>query len=322
MRKKGMAMLAVMAMVLMGLMILVNPIASCDGEATISKYFCPKDEIFLGRTVTVVIDVYIPIGPATVEDHLPDCDDAEGLSYVEGSFKVDGILTEPVICGKVLSTEIAEAGNHQITFDLFYDSAVPQPDYIPVVNKAYLKGDGFTDPDPACATLWLRPYCGFYKYATLESTADGDMIIEVGEEVVWTFMLTIKNKYATEVIYNVVVTDRLAAELEVDDVLYYDGSYPTIKKQGNTKITWEVGTLYPGEDAQLYLQVSTRKKGCKQAYTSCGRYEWNSGGVVKFNFDDPDGVQLSAHTKQMWVDVPGEWPDEYDIPDWYYPPPE
>jgi len=119
---------------------------------------------------------------------------------------------------------------------------------------------------------------------------------------------------------DVVVTDRLGAELELDEPIPIDIWSPeygddtsrfTSRRQGNVKLAWDVGDLEPGETAMLILQVSTREKNRKQAYTSAGcDYEFNSGATLKFLYElEPDlYIQLSAHTGPMLFDVPGEWP--------------
>jgi hypothetical protein len=308
-RKKGMAIVAVMAMVLMGLVVIMNPAAA--DEATISKKWgcgCGCPSAWLGDYFTVIIDVTVPSTPMTFEDHLP-----EGLSYVSGTFMVDGSYETPTVEDHVVSYELTSTGSYQITFKVLYDSAVPHPDTITAYNWAYLWIDGCEEPEAEdYATIRLRPYCWFHKNACLVSTEDGDDIIEVFENVIWKLHIYVTNSYDVT-LYDVVITDRLAAELEVDEVISYDGEDLDIKRQGNTKITWTIGELEEWEEAHLWMYVSTREKGKHQQYTSCGKYEWNSGAVLKFihpmDIDDPnDDVQLSAHSEKLWVDVPGTWP--------------
>lgn len=116
-------------------------------------------------------------------------------------------------------------------------------------------------------------YDGFTKTACII----GDPWIDLNEDVHWLFEITVANTDAWEYgdggMHNIVVTDRLAAELEIDDPKYTPtyispGTSVTWKRKGNTKITWDIGYLGPDEEVRLVLEVSTRKKGKWQSYTS------------------------------------------------------
>ncbi|UCC41548.1 MAG: hypothetical protein JSV96_09095 [Candidatus Aminicenantes bacterium] len=246
----------------------------------------------------------------TLEDHLP-----EGLSYVPFSFMVDGFSKTPTVADHVVSYDFESTGTFEIEFQVLYDSAPTAPLPVTVYNWAYLKSDGCVKADDD-ARITMDPYCNFHKKGTLLESGD-DLVIEKNENAIWTFHIWVRNMYTEAfwgedvTLYNVVVTDRLAAELEVDDPPapeYPEGTTLTYPRKGNIKITWTIGTLLPGERVDLYMQISTRMKGKKQQYTSCGTYEWNSGAVLKFNFGAEDGVQLSAHSEKYWVNVPGTWP--------------
>jgi hypothetical protein len=314
-RKKGMAIIAVMAMVLVGLVVMVNPIASCNGVPDIQKTWCCGNEyteVWLGSTRLVNIMAVVPYAPMTVADHLP-----ENLSYVSGTFKVDGSYKTPYVDGHVVSYTFYTPGTYSITFVVLCDSAPYKWTSPTEENIAYLIYDDPENPiDEDNAFVTQHSYCGFKKEADL---VVGGPIIEINEDVQWAFHIEVKNIFADETLYNVVVTDRLGAELEVDDepAAYATKGTFTAERKGNVKIEWTIGELAPGETVHLYMWISTRLKGKKQSYTSCGEYEWNSGATLKFNYG-MGGVQYSAHTGQMVFYVPGPWP--FDPP--YIPEPE
>jgi hypothetical protein len=291
-----MAMVLTMAMVLVGLVFLVNPTAA--DEASITKELEGSNEFWLGSYKWFIINVYDSYGDLTVEDHLP-----EGLSYVSGSFSVNCVPTDPIIDGHVISTMVC-AGDSVIRFQVLYDSGTPKGSSGEVDNIAKLM-DGDYEVASCSLPLILHPYCGFSKDADLIRCGP---IIELNEDVQWFFHIEVKN-ILDKTLYNVVVTDRLGAELEVDDepAAYATKGTFTAVRQGNVKIEWTIGELAPGETVHLYMWISTRLKGKKQSYTSCGEYEWNSGATLKFNYG-MGGVQLSAHTGQMVFYVPGPWP--------------
>ena len=265
--------------------------------ATIEKTVEP-DSGYLGDIITVTLTVEVPTGlTMTVEDVLPNF-----LGYVPGTFMVDSVSVTPTIADGVISTEVSE-GDHTITFDVIIDSV--EATIETGTNWAYLKYDTDTvDQDSADITTY--PYCGFHKVAKLLSAGD-DMYIDLFENVVWEFRITVTNLFDWTM-EDVVVTDRLAAELEIDGLTYITpGTVATWSRKGNVKLTWTIGDLAPSETATLILEVSTRVHKGKQAYTSSGcDYEFNSGATLKFK--NPDGIQLSAHTGPMLFDVPGEWP--------------
>jgi hypothetical protein len=252
----------------------------------------------LGDVLTVTLEVGVPAGlTMEVEDELPDF-----VSYVIGTFEVDGAPVIPTVVGGVISTTVG-AGDHTITFDVIVDSVEEIP--VTGTNWAYLKHNGETiDEDSDDITVYQ--YCGFQKWAYLESTGDGDLILEVGEEIVWTLMIWVTNTYDWTMT-DVVVTDRLAAEIEIDEVLLVTHGTFDWTTKGNIKMTWDVGDLEPGDTATLILEISTKVFKGKQKYTSPGWYELNSGATLKFK--NPDGIQLSAHTGSIGFDVPGEWPE-------------
>jgi hypothetical protein len=269
------------------------------------KYMVPSIEKtvtpnsgYLGDILPVELDVCVPCDyTMTVEDHLPTF-----LNYVPGTFEVDGTPVLPTITDNVISTDV-ECGGHTITFDtqIIQVEAEEYGEY----NWAYLVYDGETVAEDSA---WVKtyPYEGFTKYACLIlSGPEDDTYIDLNEDVHWKFYIIVENIY-DYTINDVVITDRLAAELEIDNVDYVskgDFYYP---KKGNVKMTWEIGTLAPGEEAKLVLEISTKMNKKWQEYTSAGTYEINSGAVVKFI--GLNGFQHSAHTGQILFDVPDYWP--------------
>lgn len=160
-----------------------------------------------------------------------------------------------------------------------------------------------------------KKYCfTFEKYFFLEYTDDCDGVVEVGEEAWWWFTIRVQNNMKDTTMYNVVVTDNLGGELEVNDQGYCDywKGKLTITLRGETEkvsFKWEIGDLAPGEEAHLHLKVSTDiNPGGHQSYTSPGEKQLNSGAVLKFMVEHKTGYkQVSAHTESIRIYVP--WDD-------------
>jgi hypothetical protein len=165
--------------------------------------------------------------------------------------------------------------------------------------------------------IWVEAYDGFTKTASLMWYEDGDEYIDLFEDVHWLFEITVANtdQWVWGGMYDIVITDRLAAELEIDEVVYVSQGTFSYSRKGNVKMTWEVGDLADGEEATLIIEISTKFKKKQQSYTSPGWYELNSGAALKFDRYIPCTVyiQHSAQTEQIWFEVPGYWP--YDIID-------
>ncbi len=155
--------------------------------------------------------------------------------------------------------------------------------------------------------------------------ADGDGIVEVGEYVEFVFRIGI-SAYLGDDWYNIVVEDRIAAELDIisidfvsmGSVEYYrnpgknTGKGNSGKDKGATELVWTVGDLMEGEGAQLYFTAATNfNPAGKQRYTSPGTYELNSGPVLKCNVGAPDGPQYSEDPPTFGVPDPITvyWPD-------------
>jgi len=117
-------------------------------------------------------------------------------------------------------------------------------------------------------------------------------------------------------ITDVVVKDRFGAEIEIDgyapgDVMpasHGSASYYTKGASEKVFLTWNIGTLNPGETATLEFEISTdHNPADHQEYTTpsvCGcpetYYELNSGAVLKFRYE---GKQYSAETPSLMVVV-------------------
>jgi len=105
---------------------------------------------------------------------------------------------------------------------------------------------------------------------------------------------------------DVVVTDRLGAELEIDlpfpeSISQGTASYYT--KGGSDKVflTWDIGHLDAYQWVALRFWISTDiNPAGKQEYTSPGCYELNSGATLKFKVN---GVQYSMSTPPIVITV-------------------
>ncbi len=143
-----------------------------------------------------------------------------------------------------------------------------------------------------------------YKEARLVSTGDGDMRIEVGENVVWLMHISVSNWRSSGDYTDVVVKDNLGAELEIDSidsVTQGTVDWYTTGKSEKVHLTWSVGTLAPGERVHLYFYVSTdHNPAGKQCYTSPGWYELNSGPTMKYMWQ---GHQDSYEASSIWIQV-------------------
>jgi hypothetical protein len=284
----------VAVMVLMGFVVLANPIAS-EPTGTINKSM-DDTNLWLGDYVIITIDVTISGGTLKVSDELP-----EYLSYIEDSFTVNGNPVTPTIKKGCISTMLGP-GTYTIVFVVIYDSAPPKG--FQAKNTAYLM-DGSCIVDEDSVIYWVAEYCGFHKGFEIISGDDGDGKIEVGEDIHWAFWITVKNLNLGYTMTNVMVWDRFGAEIEIDDGPYITKTSVDIKLKGNSKkimLKWTIGDLVPDEEARLDMEVSTDKNPAgHQEYTSPGCYEWNSGATLKFRNDD--GIQLSAHTGSLYVKV-------------------
>lgn len=280
-------------MTLVGFVALANPI-SADPTGTIEKSM-DDTNLWLGDYITITLDVTIAGGELTVFDDLPDY-----LSYISGSFMVDGSPATPK-CNGGVSIKLGP-GTYVITFEVIFDSG-PAKDFWDV-NTAYLM-DGCTIIDQDSVDILVRKYCSFNKYAlNMRDDGDGDGIIEVGENIIWDFEITLYNGlgYTME---DATVWDRFGAEIEVDeDPVVTHGTWDIKTKGKSDKVflRWDIGDLASGDTAVLTMVISTDiNPAGHQEYTSPGCYELNSGAVLKFI--NSEGIQLSAHTPNIMVHV-------------------
>ena len=149
--------------------------------------------------------------------------------------------------------------------------------------------------------------------------ADTEWPIEVPTDtcVWWVVRIAVHNSFYTPMI-DVLVTDRISAELEAVILSLTGGEAQIMTQQLQDRLTWCVsgpllgdacqaggGQLDPGDGETLDLLVFTgQNPPGKQAYTSPGEYELNSGAVAKWL--DPDGVQCGQQ--------PGGCPSTPSIP--------
>jgi hypothetical protein len=311
--RKGITITVALMMVLMGFMAMAAPVAA-DPVPTIGKTLkingCPcGGSAWLNDIVTYEITTWVPdgMGGGSVTDEIPDC-----LSYLIGTFTVvKGDVTN-IKTNKEISYDVGE-GETIIAFDTLYDSAPGNPQGEPATNIASLEV-GDTTYESCPVTFTAKKYCNFNKYVSImRDEGDGDKIIEVGENIVWKFTMKLYNSYSWDM-EDVFVWDRFGAEIEIDDydptteeideisITHGDWDFKTKGKSKKVFLTWDIGYLPAGAVATLELQISTDlNPSLKQAYTSPGEYEMNSGGVVKFL--NPDDIQLSAHTDIIEVTV-------------------
>lgn len=102
---------------------------------------------------------------------------------------------------------------------------------------------------------------------------------------------------------DVVVTDNLAAELQIDDYSTTRGtvSWYTTGKSEKVHLEWTMDNLPANWNAYLYLTVSTDLNPAgRQEYTSPGCYELNSGPTMKFMVD---GSQQSIEMNSIMIEV-------------------
>jgi hypothetical protein len=292
--RKGMAIGSALLMVLMAFMVM-GPISVADdaGVPTITVANIP-DCVELGKAFSIVIIV----------DN-PHCHDLLLKEILPPAFGQYGVNPPPL-------EQIIPPGHSRTVFYVIVDS-VEAEDH-DETNRVEIYDDGCLIAS-AERTFCVKAFDGFTKTACII----GDPWIDLNEDVHWLFEIKVRNTHpwssGTDGMYDVVVTDRLGAEIEIDDPKYVPtyispGTSVTWEKKGNYKITWEIGYLGPDEEVKLVLEVSTRCKGKKQAYTSPDTYEFNSGATLKFDryFPCTYYVQVSAHTEQLIFDVPGEWP--------------
>jgi len=120
--------------------------------------------------------------------------------------------------------------------------------------------------------------------------------VEVNEMVSFVMIITVDNDSPNQW-DNIIVRDRLGAQLALNDCFTGNGGVTSFTKGKTEKVflVWLVGTLIPGESAVLQCIIETdTNPGGQQSYTECGPQEFNSGANLKFTV--PDGSQRSFET--------------------------
>jgi hypothetical protein len=268
-------------------------------QATISKTVQGLEEMsaYLGDILCVklVVDNPYPV-PVLVIENL-----GSPFTYMGGSCTLDGASVAPTNNDGKMSF-LVEPGEHVITFTAQVVQVEAYNMYISNVAEVH-------DPDcnVDCQDSVRIKLCRFKIHKWLWSyTHPGIMPLPMREEIGWVMEISVKNTFPFTM-QDVVVSDRLAAELKLDYYLPATADVVT-KLQGKSEkvsLTWNIGTLSPGSSASLKLYVSTDlNPSGKQEFTSPGCYELNSGSVVKFK-DPLTGNQLSAHTGSVHVYVVG-----------------
>jgi hypothetical protein len=192
-----------------------------------------------------------------------------------------------------------------------------------VTNLAELLDANGVLIDSNSAVLTLHPYEGFSKDINdVNGTAD-PLVVPIHTDIHWWLLIHVENIAGdnVNVMGEVVVTDRLGGDLELDDVnSVSQGSVSPFgytkkgkQKGGETEkhhITWTIGNLNNSNDAQLILEISTdinpgqKGKGePKNEYTETGTHCLNSGAVLKFIDVAGTGFKLSAHTPEICVEA-------------------
>ena len=136
---------------------------------------------------------------------------------------------------------------------------------------------------------------------------DRDGVIEVGEPVKFLEVIQVHNPSGADWTMTT-VGDRWGAEIDVEVAPLFvnptqgTATLTTKGKSAKESLLWDVGTLGPGQTANLVLgAITDLNPAGHQEYTTCGEYEFNSGAVLKFR--GPDGHQRSFETGPILVDV-------------------
>jgi len=144
-----------------------------------------------------------------------------------------------------------------------------------------------------------------YKAVYPVSDGDGDGILETDEKIVMIMAIILYNENSS-VMTNIVITDNLNAELDIDLAYGFRKTQGTVSyslsgKTDKWSIVWNIGTLMPGERAVLWFQVFTDiNPGGNQEYTTPGTYELNSGPTLKYKLS---GVKYSEVFPPITIDV-------------------
>jgi uncharacterized repeat protein (TIGR01451 family) len=283
--------------------------AMAQDGTTIAKALS-QSEAQLGDWIQVTLTVDAVQAPVTVTDTLPD-----QLSYIPGTFQVDGVDATPDVEGNTISCELDSVGLHTIEF--YVQMTTAEAEATMVTNQAEV-GNATDVLATDSQDITLLPYEGFTK-EVVASTHDPWDEVPVGEDVQWTLLITVENIAGDQIgnMTNIVVKDNFGGDLELEAFDPTVGIVET-KLSGCTEkvhLFWsEIGYLdADGASAALTLAVSTdvnpgtnknkdgkgRKNG-HQEYTSEGEHDLNSGATLKF-IDADTGLKLSAHTPSIVV---------------------
>lgn len=148
-----------------------------------------------------------------------------------------------------------------------------------------------------------------------EVLADDDGLIEVGEKWYFSLNITVTNTHPTATITDIVVKDRLGADLTVED--YSDPGVGTVNwgtNPGNNdqpRLTWDGFNLAPLETATLSINASTDiDRGGNQRYTSTGVHDLNSGANAKGRLD---GKRVSNSSDPVSVECVWDLIDDWAV---------
>jgi len=270
----------------------------------------PTDEINaeLGDHIAVNLTVENPYDDAIkVEDVL-----GNGLKYIPNTFAVDDDDTAvPAITGNTISTMVPN-GTHTITFDVQVVEVQAEQKGTVVTNKTNLynpAGDKVLDSDSVDITL--HPYKGFSK-GVERCTNDPWNTVPVEADVHWLLLMEVWNVAGDKI---ATMADTTVHGLEVDEASTHLLDPPpssgtvTSEKTYETKkahLIWDIGDLDEGDaPAQLWVEIAANLSSGNdldgpQEYVLTGKYELNSGAVVRFT-DPNTGLRLSAHTTPLIV---------------------
>ena len=284
-----------------------------DGSVIVASLVIEKTldltEGELGDIVHVTLSVGVPSGlTVAVVDTLPS-----EWGYIVGTFEVNDISVTPTVSvtppppprSEVISYTLTEAGTYTIEFDAKVTKAYWEDRTVAnTATATWYEGETAVYEQTATTTFVIHAFEELTKTATGSS-----LTIKEKTDVQWTLTFEITNTFSYTMT-NVVITDRLGAELEIDlpfpySITHGTASYTLHGKSKQVHLTWNIGDLLPGETARLVILVSTDLnpgKEPKQSYTMPGIYEMNSGATIKF-IDPEQNMQLSAVTAPIYVTV-------------------
>ena len=266
-----------------------------------------------GTTIPYLIEQTIDVnsggnGPIDVEFFGQDCCMNDDIVEVY----VDGCLIGTIISlpwgpphPGASVTALLDKGEHKVIF----------------ANVLSHVGDGFGDSGwdlniTQLTTKDAEPLPRICKKVLkLPSEPNGflkDGFVLVGNNIMFEIMLKVSNR--TDKVWKyVTVTDNFGAELELDPgTISGDcvGNITFETKGGSDKLVlkeWDIGTLGIDDMQMCTFQVSTDLNPAgKQQYTSCSNHDINSGAVLKYKIDKPNGrgyERQSESTPSVTVSV-------------------